>query len=138
MADQAKGYWIVTALLCALAILAVIQGDGKALTAILAVLLAMWVRPPAASSAGVTPSRAASSRGPSGRPVQGEVQRDRRVGRDYALDRGMRDVALVPQRDVLQRRRHHAAHEAGEAGDVLRQHGIALVRHGGGALLALG
>ena len=32
------------------------------------------------------------------------VEQDRRVGQDHALDRGVRDVALVPQRDVLKRR----------------------------------
>ena len=31
-----------------------------------------------------------------------------------------------------------AAHHAGKAGDVLGEHGVALVRHGAGALLALG
>ena len=62
----------------------------------------------------------------------------RRVGADHALDRGMRDVALVPQRHVLQRRHHIGAHHAREPGDVLRQHRVALVRHGRGALLALG
>ena len=57
-----------------------------------------------------------------GQPRQREVERDRRVGADHPLDRGMRDVALVPQRDVLQRRRHRRAHHAGEAGQVLGQH----------------
>ena len=70
-----------------------------------------------------------------GQPRQREIERDRRVGADHALDRGMRDVALVPQRDILQRRRHRRAHDAGEAGQVLGQHRIALVRHGRRALL---
>ena len=39
-----------------------------------------------------------------GQPGEGEVERDRRVGADIALDRGVADVALVPQRDILQRR----------------------------------
>ena len=36
----------------------------------------------------------------------------------------------------FERRDHRRAHQAGEAGQVLRQHRVALVRHGGGALLA--
>jgi hypothetical protein len=40
-----------------------------------------------------------------------------------------RDVALVPQRDIFHRRHHGAAHHAGEAGQVLGQHRVALVRH---------
>jgi hypothetical protein len=48
----------------------------------------------------------------------------------------VRDVALVPERDVLQRRGDHAANQTGEAGQVLAQHRVALVRHRRGALLA--
>ena len=70
--------------------------------------------------------------------VEREVERRGGVGSDDALDRGMRDVALVPERHVLQRRRHGGAHQAGEAGEVFGQHRVALVRHGGGALLAGG
>ena len=73
-----------------------------------------------------------------GEAVQREVERDRGVGADHALDRGMRDVAFVPERDVFQRGLGIAAHHAGEAGEVFRQHRVALVRHGGGALLAFG
>ena len=73
-----------------------------------------------------------------GEPREREVERHGGVGPDHALDRGMRDVALVPERHVLHRRRHIGAHHAGEPGDVLRQHRVALVRHGRGALLALG
>ena len=32
------------------------------------------------------------------------VEQDRRVGQDHALDAGVGDVALVPERDVLERR----------------------------------
>ncbi len=70
------------------------------------------------------------------KPRQREVERHRRIRADHALDRGVRDVALVPERDVLQRRRHHAAHQPGKAGEVLAQHRVALVRHGRRALLA--
>ena len=48
----------------------------------------------------------------------------------------MGDVALVPQRDILQRRGDVAAHHAREAGQVLGQHRVALVRHRRRALLA--
>ena len=42
---------------------------------------------------------------------------------------------LVPERDVLEGGGRVGPHDAGEAGDVLRKHGVALVRHGGGAFL---
>jgi hypothetical protein len=63
--------------------------------------------------------------------VEREIEGDGGVGRDHPLDRGVGDVALVPQRHVLERRDDARAHQAGEAGQVLGQHGIALVRHGG-------
>ena len=72
------------------------------------------------------------------KPRQRKVERDRRVGGDHALDRGMRDVALMPERHVLERRRHRRAHHPGEPGEVLGQDRIALVRHRGRALLPFG
>ena len=54
---------------------------------------------------------------------------DRRVRSDHALDRRMRDIALVPERDVLHRGNRHAAHKPREAGQILGQHRIALMRH---------
>ena len=47
----------------------------------------------------------------------------------------MRNIALVPQRDVFVRGQHVAAHHAGEAADLLAGHGIAFVRHGRTAAL---
>ena len=67
-----------------------------------------------------------------------EVQDGRGIGADHTLDRGVRNVALVPERHVLQRRRDIGAHRARKPGEVLRQHRVALVRHGGGALLTFG
>ena len=64
-----------------------------------------------------------------------EVERDGGVGADHPLDRGMGDVALMPQRHVLERREGIGADETGEAGQILRQHRVPLVRHRGGALL---
>ena len=49
------------------------------------------------------------------------VEQDRRVGQDHPLGRGVADVALVPQRLVLERRLGVAAEQAGEAGDPLRR-----------------
>src|SRR5262249_808008 len=60
-----------------------------------------------------------------------------RVGRDHGLDRGMRDVALMPERHVLHGRQREAAYEPRKPGQILRQDRIAFVRHGGRALLAL-
>ena len=37
-----------------------------------------------------------------GEPRQGEIKRDGSVRSDHALDRGMRNVALMPQCDVFQ------------------------------------
>ena len=48
----------------------------------------------------------------------------------------MRDVTLVPKCDVFERRRYIGTHHPREPGEVLAQHRVALVRHGGRALLA--
>ena len=64
-----------------------------------------------------------------GKAAQREVERDGRIRPDDALDRGMRDVALMPEGDVLHCRERVGADEAGEAADVLREHRVALVRH---------
>src|SRR5688572_18501206 len=72
------------------------------------------------------------------RAHQREIERDGRIGRDEAFDRGMRDVALVPERDVLHRGRDGGTHHTRQAAEILRQHRIALVRHRRGALLARG
>jgi hypothetical protein len=49
----------------------------------------------------------------------------------------VRDVALVPERHVFQADERVSPDDAGEAADALGHHGVALVRHRGGALLAL-
>ena len=72
-----------------------------------------------------------------GGAAQHEVGERGRVGRDHALDRRVRDVALVPQRHVLQRRHGVAAQQARQAGQVLAQDRVLLVRHRRGALLPL-
>ena len=63
------------------------------------------------------------------------VEQNRRVGQDHALDRGVGDVALVPQRDVLERRLSVPAQHAREPGDLLALDRVALVRHRARALL---
>ena len=50
-----------------------------------------------------------------GQAVQGEVQVDGGVRADEALDRGMADIPLMPERDVLQRRHGEAAHHPRQA-----------------------
>ena len=47
-------------------------------------------------------------------PRQREVERHGRVGADHTFHRRMRDVALVPKRDVLHRGYRHAAHKPRE------------------------
>jgi hypothetical protein len=49
----------------------------------------------------------------------------------------VRDVALVPEGHVLEPDERVRAHDACEAADALGDHGVALVRHGRGAFLAL-
>ena len=66
------------------------------------------------------------------------IERDEAVGQNHALDRRVRDVALVPERDVLERRLAVAANQAREADNLLAADRIALVRHRRRALLALG
>ena len=65
------------------------------------------------------------------------IQRDEAVRQDDALDRGVRDVALVPERDVLERGVGVAAEQPRQADDLLAADRIALVRHRRRALLAL-
>ena len=64
------------------------------------------------------------------------VEQDRRVGQDDPLDRRVRDVALVPERDVLERRQRVPAEHPREADDLLGLDRVALVRHRARALLA--
>ena len=60
-----------------------------------------------------------------------------RVGQHHALDRGVADVPLVPERQVLEGGDRVAAHHPRQARDVLEAPGVALVGHRRGALLAL-
>src|SRR3954451_4967223 len=64
------------------------------------------------------------------------VEQDRRVRQDHALGAGVRDVALVPEGDVLDRRLAVAAQHACEPGDALGRDRVSLVRHRARALLA--
>ena len=65
------------------------------------------------------------------------VERDEAVGQDDPLDRRVRDVALVPERDVLEGRHEVAAQHARQAHDLLAADRVALVRHRRRALLPL-
>ena len=64
-----------------------------------------------------------------------EVRHQERVRQDDALDRRVADVPLVPQRLVLEAGRRVAPQQARQAAHALAAHRVALVRHGGGALL---
>ena len=55
-----------------------------------------------------------------GHPDEHVVEQDRRVGQDDPLGARVADVALVPQRLVLERGLGVAAQEPGETGDPLR------------------
>src|SRR6516164_2944913 len=50
----------------------------------------------------------------------------------------MRDVALMPERDVFHRRQGVTPHHAGKPSDIFRKNRITLARHRRGALLLLG
>src|ERR1700683_4633979 len=64
------------------------------------------------------------------------IEQDGRVGQDHPLDRGVGDVALVPQGHVLEGSNSVAAQDARQAGDLLALDRVALVGHRRGALLA--
>ena len=64
------------------------------------------------------------------------VEHDRRVRQDDPLGAAVADVALVPERLVLERGVGVAAQEPGETGDPLGQDRVALVGHRRAALLA--
>ena len=66
-----------------------------------------------------------------------EVGQAGRVGADHPLDRRVRDVALVPERDVLQRGVRVRPQQARDAAQVLGQDRVLLVRHRRRALLPL-
>ena len=72
-----------------------------------------------------------------GEAVEHVVEREERVGDDDALGRGVGDVALVPERHVLEADDRGAADDAREAADALGDDRVPLVRHRRGALLAL-
>ena len=61
-----------------------------------------------------------------------------RVGEDHPLDRRVRDVALVPQRDVLEPGAEVPAQHPRQPAELLALHRVALVRHRRGALLLPG
>ena len=65
------------------------------------------------------------------------VQRGEAVGQRHALGAGVADVALVPQRHVVKRHLGVRLHATGKAAHALGRDGVALVRHGRRALLAL-
>lgn len=65
------------------------------------------------------------------------VERDETIGLGDALGRGVRNVTLVPQGDVVEGNLRVGLHDARQAADLLHGDGVALVRHGGAALLTL-
>src|ERR687897_2731094 len=67
--------------------------------------------------------------------VEHVVERQEGVRNHDALGRGVGDVALVPERDVLEADDRSRAHDAGESADPLGHDRVFLVRHRGRALL---
>ena len=68
--------------------------------------------------------------------VEHVVEGEERVGDRDPLCRGVRDVTLVPERDVLEPDERVRADDAREAADPLGDDRVALVRHRRRALLA--
>ena len=64
------------------------------------------------------------------------VREQQRVGEDDALDRRVRDVALVPERDVFEAGLQVRAQHPREPAQLLALHRVALVGHRARALLA--
>src|SRR6266516_5423546 len=64
-----------------------------------------------------------------GKAVERVIERDERVGNDDPLSGRLRDVALVPERHVLQTDERVCAHDACEAADALGDLRIPFVRH---------
>ena len=67
--------------------------------------------------------------------VEHVVDGEEGVGNDDALGGGVRDVALVPERDVLEADDGCSAHDTGQPADALGDDGVPLVRHRRRALL---
>ena len=65
------------------------------------------------------------------------VERDEAIGLGDTLGGRVRNVALVPQGNVVKGDLSVGLHDARQAADLLHGDGVALVRHGGAALLAL-
>src|SRR6185369_3581738 len=65
------------------------------------------------------------------------VEGDEAVGKDDALDRGMRNVALVPERVVLECGTGICAQQSRKAHNLFAANRIPLVRHRRGTFLAL-
>ncbi len=71
-----------------------------------------------------------------GEPVEHVVDGEERVGQDDALGRRVRDVALVPEGDVLEPDDGVRPHDPRDPADALGRDRVALVRHRRRALLA--
>ncbi len=71
-----------------------------------------------------------------GEPLEHVVHGQKRVREHDALSRGVRDVALVPEGDILETDERIAPHHPRQAADPLGDDRVSLVRHRGGPLLA--
>src|SRR5436190_6131047 len=70
-----------------------------------------------------------------GEAVEHVVEGKECVGDDHPLGRRVRDVPLVPERDVLEPDGGGRPNDPREAADALRNDGVLLVRHRGGTFL---
>ncbi len=71
-------------------------------------------------------------------PLEHVVGKYGAVGDNNPFNGGVRDVAFVPEGDVLEPGKGVCPQHPRQAGEVLASHGVSLVRHRGGALLPLG
>ncbi len=64
------------------------------------------------------------------------IERDKAIGQNHAFNGRVRDIALVPQRDIFERRRRVGANQPGHADDLLAADRVPLVGHRRRAFLA--
>src|SRR4051812_20309003 len=73
--------------------------------------------------------------GEPGEPVEHVIEAEEGIGEHDAFGARVRDIPLVPERDVLESHRRRRSQDAREAAEALRDDGIPFVRHRGRAFL---
>src|SRR6185369_3111830 len=69
------------------------------------------------------------------RLVQHVIRQDRRIRKDHALDRRMRDIAFMPQRNILKSRLRVRTNDTGQTADLFTLNRVTFMWHRRRALL---